>query len=523
MTGIRPNRSRAAVVGAGIGGLVSAVELARRGLEVHIFERSSDVGGKMRRVRVGDAEIDAGPTVFTMRWILEQVFADAGRALDDRLEFDEVSCIARHTWAGDGVFDLYTDRERSAESIRAFFGPREAKGYRRFCDYTETIFKEVKEPFLLAQRPGMMDLMAAQGLRALKAATRIDPFRTMMTALGDYFKDPRLLQLFGRYATYSGSSPFHAPATLSLIAHVEREGVWVVRGGMHRLAQELANLAAELGAQFHFERPVSRIMSDGRKATGVELADGERFETQTVVANLEARALMDGLLGDAVSGRRAVEDKTGPSQSAVTWNLLAETDGFPLAHHAVFFSGDYPQEFRDIEAGQLPAEPTVYICAQDRDDLGLRPVNGRERMLILVNAPAWGERDATEELDQCQERTFRFLEKCGLRIAKSPELTVRTSPSDFARAFPGSQGSLYGGASHGWKAFFNRPAARTKVPGLYLTGASAHPGAGVPMVALSGRLAAQAAAEDLDLTSTSRPTATPGGMSMRSRSAAGTA
>ncbi|MEO1172141.1 MAG: NAD(P)-binding protein, partial [Myxococcota bacterium] len=124
MTGIRPNRSRAAVVGAGIGGLVSAVELARRGLEVHIFERSSDVGGKMRRVRVGDAEIDAGPTVFTMRWILEQVFADAGRALDDRLEFDEVSCIARHTWAGDGVFDLYTDRERSAESIRAFFGPR---------------------------------------------------------------------------------------------------------------------------------------------------------------------------------------------------------------------------------------------------------------------------------------------------------------------------------------------------------------------------------------------------------------
>ncbi|MEM6731936.1 MAG: 1-hydroxycarotenoid 3,4-desaturase CrtD [Myxococcota bacterium] len=523
MTGIRPNRSRAVVIGAGIGGLVSAVELARRGLEVHVVERSADVGGKMRRIRIGDQDLDAGPTVFTMKWILEGIFADAGVSLDDRLELETVECIARHTWEGDGVFDLFTDQERSEDSVRRFFGGREARGYRKFCDYAQRIFSEVREPFLMAQKPGMIDLVALQGVSALRSATKIDPFRTMNRALSGFFKDRRLLQLFGRYATYSGSSPFQAPATLSLIAHVEREGVWLVKNGMHGLARALKTLAEELGATFHFERSVNEITMASGHVTGVELEDGERIEAETVVSNAEARALIEGLLGQAVRGKRAIDATIEPSQSAVTWNAVARTRGFPLAHHAVFFSKDYPREFKEIGSGRLPTEPTVYICAQDRDDLGRRPVDGPERLLILVNAPAWGARDASEELDQCQTRTFRFLERLGLTVDLDPDKTVRTSPSDFARAFPGSQGALYGGASHGWRAFFNRPGARTKLPGLYVTGASAHPGAGVPMVALSGRLAAQAAHEDLASTSTSRRTAMPGGTSMRSQTTARTA
>ncbi|MEO0812165.1 MAG: 1-hydroxycarotenoid 3,4-desaturase CrtD, partial [Myxococcota bacterium] len=480
----------------------------------------SDVGGKMRRIRIGDQDLDGGPTVFTMRWIVEEVFQNAGASLLDYVELEQVECIARHTWEGDGVFDLYTDRERSADAVHQFFGRREAKGYRKFCDYAESIFREVREPFLMSQKPGMVDLVANQGLGALRAASKIDPFRSMMKALGGFFRDPRLRQLFGRYATYSGSSPYQAPATLSLIAHVEREGVWLVRGGMHRMAQALATLGRELGVTYHFDRSVKRVLVDGGRASGIVLADGEQVEADTVVANVEARGLVNGLLGADVSGSRAVDDRTEPSQSAVTWNAVARTRGFPLAHHSVFFSADYAKEFREISAGKIPSEPTIYICAQDRDDLGLRPIDGPERLLVLVNAPAWGERDATEELKRCEEQTFRFLKRCGLEVDLEPAQTVRTSPNEFARAFPGSQGALYGGASHGWKAFFNRPSAKTRVPGLYLTGASAHPGAGVPMVALSGRLAAQAVHEDLALTSTSRKTVTGGGTSTPSPGAA---
>lgn len=522
---------KAVVVGAGIGGLVTAVELARRGIEVHVFERGEVAGGKMRRIQIGERTLDGGPTVLTMRSILEEIFDDAGASLEGRLELDPVDCIARHTWENDGVFDLFVDKQRSADSVRDFFGPREAKNYLRFCDYARAIFEEVEQPFLRAQRPRMVDLMAAQGLRALTAASRIDPFRSMMKALRDHFKDPRLLQLFGRYATYSGSSPYLAPATLSLIAHVEREGVWLVRGGMHRLAQELQKLSMDLGVRFHFSTSVSEITVDRERVTGVKLERGDSVTADIVVANAEARALTEGLLGASPKVRGAIDDRTEPSQSAVTWNTVASTSGFPLAHHSVFFSNDYAREFKDIGGGRLPAEPTVYICAQDRDDMGMRPVSGPERLLVLVNAPAsrltspstYAQRVQTEELERCQSQTFEHLSRCGLSVDLRTDNTVRTSPSDFARAFPGSRGALYGGASHGWRAFFNRPSARTRVPGLYLAGASAHPGAGVPMVALSGRLAAQSATEDLALTSKSRPMVMPGGTLTPSRTMANTA
>lgn len=514
------SRCRVVVIGAGIGGLVSAVELARCGLEVHVFERAQAVGGKMRQVHIGDATLDAGPTVLTMRWVFDQVFAAAGKSFGERVALKPLDCIARHTWQDSGVFDLWTDRERSIDAIGRFFGSREAKGYRRFCDYAATIYREVEGPFLSSQRPSMLGLVADQGLRALQAARAIDPFRSIDQALRGYFRDPRLLQLFGRYATYVGSSPYLAPATLNLIAHVEREGVWKLTGGMHALACSLASLAEELGATLHLGRGVKTILSDQRRARGVELSDGERVDAGAVVSNAEVSALCRGDFGDDLAGARAVDGSSRRSHSALTWNALAETSGFPLAHHTVFFSSNYPREFDALAAGRLPGEPTVYICCQDRDDRGLDPVRGRERLLLLVNAPAWGDNEVKEELDRCEERMLTALMRCGLRVNLEPNTTVRTSPRDFGRLFPGSQGALYGGASHGWKAFFERPSARSRIPGLYITGADAHPGAGVPMAALSGRLAAQAIAEDLDLTSNSLPVAMRGGTLTRSPTAA---
>jgi 1-hydroxycarotenoid 3,4-desaturase len=183
--------------------------------------------------------------------------------------------------------------------------------------------------------------------------------------------------------------------------------------------------------------------------------------------------------------------------------MVAETEGFPLVRHTVFFSSDYPAEFDAIfGASRLPGEPTVYVCAQDRDDSGAHP-GGPERLLCLVNAPPVGDIHpfSQSEIESCQARAFYLLERCGLRLHPDPNATLITTPADFHELFPATGGALYGRATHGWKASFERPGTRTRTPRLYLAGGSAHPGAGVPMAALSGRLAATCVLSDLTSTS----------------------
>jgi 1-hydroxycarotenoid 3,4-desaturase len=284
-----------------------------------------------------------------------------------------------------------------------------------------------------------------------------------------------------------------------LVAHVEQDGVWLVEGGMHRIAQALAQLAAHHGAQLRYGAHVSEVLVERGAAAGVRLADGERIDADLVICNADASALGGGLLGAAA--RAAVEPvpPAARSLSALTWVLLARTRGFPLRRHTVFFSADYPAEFDAIfRAGRLPAQPTVYVCAQDRGDDDTSPP-GPERLLCLVNAPPVGDRRRFEarEIEACEQAAFGLMQRCGLTVERDPARTVITTPAEFDALFPGTGGALYGRASHGWQASFQRPGVRSRIPGLYLAGGSVHPGPGVPMAALSGRLAAQAVLQDL--------------------------
>ncbi|HMY21402.1 MAG TPA: NAD(P)-binding protein, partial [Polyangium sp.] len=228
---------RAVVVGAGVGGLVSAIELARRGLDVVVLERAARVGGKMRQVNVAGRAIDAGPTVMTMRWVLEEIWNDAGGSLEQDLTLKRADLLARHAWGPGKPLDLFADIEPSTEAIAAFAGAREADGYRRFCKYAQDIYDTVREPFLRSERPSLSSAMAAFGVLGFQNVMKIDGHRLMWNALREYFTDARLLQLFGRYATYCGSSPYAAPASLNVVAHVERDGVYLVEGGMYRVAE----------------------------------------------------------------------------------------------------------------------------------------------------------------------------------------------------------------------------------------------------------------------------------------------
>jgi 1-hydroxycarotenoid 3,4-desaturase len=480
------------VVGAGIGGLAAAADLARRGARVTVLERAAAPGGKMRRVMVGEAGIDGGPTVFTMRWIFAGLFEDAGRRLEDFVELHAAETLARHAWREGGRLDLFADIERSAEAIGDFAGAAEARGYRDFVARSEDIYRTLQMPFIASQRPSPLDLVRRVGLGRLDALWRTMPWATLWQALGRHFADPRLRQLFGRYATYCGCSPFLAPATLMLVAHVEQDGVWLVKGGMARVAAAIRELAEAQGASFRFGAHVTEISIEGGRAAGVVLADGERIGADAVVFNGDAAALGQGLLGGAARSAARDTPRAARSLSAVTWCVHAPTSGFPLVHHNVFFAEDYAREFEAVfRARGITEAPTVYICAQDRGH-GEVPPGAPERLLLLVNAPPDGDLGAmtAEDLAALQARSFELLRRCGLTVQATPESTVATTPAGFHALFPGTGGALYGRASHGATGTFARPGSASRLPGLYLAGGSVHPGPGIPMAAMSGRLAA---------------------------------
>lgn len=497
------------VIGAGVGGLACAIDLAASGCRVSVLERSSAPGGKARTIRLGAEAVDAGPTVLTMPWVFDELFDAAGASFRSEVPLERATILARHAWSDGTSLDLHADRRRSAEAIGSLFGAREARAYLEFCEDGRRIFQIAEGPFLRSQRPTMGSIIRQFGAAGVTALAQIDSHRSMWRALEARFTAPRLRQLFGRYATYCGSSPFEAPATLNLVAHVEAEGVYRPRGGMAGLATALERLACSLGVEILYGQEADRVVVERGRATGV-VAHDALHRADSVVFNGDVSALATELLGKPAA--RAAT-KTAPerrSLSAVTWAVLARPAGFPLLHHNVFFSDDYALEFEEIlRRRSVPSEPTVYVCAQDRGDATIDVP--KERVLVLVNAPATGdepERWGEAERERCTITSMRFLRRCGLTL--DPSASVQTTPADFHRLFPGTGGALYGPRSTGALSALSRQGAAAKIPGLYFVGGSVHPGPGVPMAALSGRLAAERIRTDLASTGRSRQAATSG-------------
>lgn len=502
--------TRVAIIGAGVGGLACAIDLARRGLAVTVFERHPAPGGKMRGRLADGRAFDAGPTVLTMPRVFESLFGDAGTTLAGEVGLVRSHTLARHHWPDGSQLDLVADRAENRSRIGAFASARDADGYARFCRDAGRILQTLDATMLRSTAPSMLELVRRCGIGPMMA---IKPFRTLWSALGDYFADPRLRQLFGRYATYVGSSPMAAPATLMLIAHLEQEGVWLVEGGMRALAAAMARVAERNGAVIELSTGVASIGCAGGRVGSVRLDNGECRRFDRIVCNADAAALAAGAIG-GVPYAVARPEPDRRSLSAVVWTLDVETRGVPLERHNVFFSGDAAREFGDLfDRRVVPDDPTVYVCAQDRP--ALAPDAGCERLLVLVNAPPGRTgRPPAVALDPARAaRLFERLAARGLSMSPDPCGVTPIGPAGFARDYPATGGALYGGVTHGWRSTFRRPGSRTAVPGLYLAGGGVHPGAGVPMAAISGRLAASALMADLGSTRRSRATGISGGMS----------
>jgi len=487
-----------AVIGAGIGGLATALRLAHGGLRVTVLERHDAPGGKMRQLPTAAGPADAGPTVLTLKPVFDALFADVGLRLEDVLTFNRQDLLARHFWRDGAQLDLMRDPDASHENVARVFGGKAAAEFSAFSNRARQLYEAFDAPMMQSAVPTLPALVrdVAANPHLLPA---MDPARSFAASLNRQFSEPRLAQLFARYATYVGGLPTASPALLGLIWHVESMGVWHVEGGMHRLAQAVADCAAHFGAQFHYDTHVTRIETQGGTACAVQTNDS-RIAVDAVVFNGDPRALQSGALGPV--GTTALRrNATAPrSLSAHVMSFAAQPLGVPLAAHNVFFAQDPKGEYAPLGKGRIQDDPTLYVCAQDRFEDAAHTA-GPERFEIILNSPPLDPEKPPPEPEkvkqQCQKLISDRLNDHGLQFTPTPPTETMTGPQDFNRLFPVSTGSLYGRSPQGMMAAFNRPTARTAVQHLYLAGGGAHPGAGVPMAVLSARHAAAAILSDL--------------------------
>jgi 1-hydroxycarotenoid 3,4-desaturase len=476
-----------------------------------VLERFATPGGKMRIFPSVAGPVDAGPTVLTMKPVFDQLFADVGTRLDQHVVLEQETILARHFWPDGHSLDLMSDHDASVDRVGVAFGARAATEFNTFCQRAARLFNAFEGPMMHAATPTLAG-MSAVVLRDPTLIPAMSAHKNMAQMLRRQFTEPKLAQLFARYATYVGGVPGQSPALLSLIWEAERRGVWHVKGGMHQLARAIADLAAQHGATFHYDTHVNRIEIQDGRAFAVETDNG-RLLVDAVLFNGDPRALETGQLGGAV--QKAVA-KTATQPRSLSANVFAfaatPTGGFPLAAHNVFFANDPAREYLPLGKGQPQDDPTLYICAQDRF-AGAVP-DGPERFEIILNAPPTDQTSQTsQETSLCQTLIFNRLAQFGLRFSPAPDVAQLTTPVQFNAMFPASMGSLYGRSPRGMMAAFQRPTARSKIEGLYLVGGGVHPGAGVPMATLCAAHAAAAMIKDLNLTSTSLPEDTPGGTS----------
>ena len=478
-----------------MGGLAAAIRLARAGMGVTLIEAQPYPGGKMRTLPSAAGPVDAGPTVLTMRGVFDDIFACAGARLDDHITLISQPILARHWWLDGSRLDLHADPHANAAAVAAFAGARAEAEFIRFDRLAARHYKAFDAPMMQAAKPRLAAI-AWNAIRAPRLWPALLPNRSLAQHLATGFSDPRLRQLFGRYATYVGGAPDLSPAVLALIWAAEARGVWAVKGGMHRLAAAMADLAAGQGVDLRYGVAARKIERQGTQVTGVALSDGTVLKCDAVVFNGDPAALLAGLLGNGAQTALRRGEAHPRSLSAWVWSFAAKPAGVDLIHHNVFFGGDPAREFGQIAQGQMADDPTLYVCAQDRAE-GLVP--DVERFEIIMNAPP-NFTLAAGEIEQCRDRTFPQLARFGLTFGQTPPDSALTTPAGFATLFPASQGAIYGRSPQGTLASFQRPTARTGLAGLYLAGGGAHPGAGVPMAALSGRHAAEAILKDLSLT-----------------------
>jgi len=483
-----------AVIGGGLAGLSGAIHLARAGWDVDLFEQTGRLGGKMNETRQQGFRFDTGPSLLTMPFVIDELFATAGFQREELLTLAPIQPMCRYFFADGSRLDADSDATKMEQAV-AQLSPADRGQFDRFMAYSRTIYEATAEVFLFTPIHEWKKLLHKRHLPTLLKLPSIDAWRTVHDGVKRFFQDERLVQLFDRYATYNGSNPYQAPATLNIIPYVEYGlGGFYIKGGMYRLVEALEQVARALGVRIHLGRPVEEIVTQQRRVTGVRV-NGELVRTDRVLCNADVGTAFNHLLPGLARERRKLS-RLEPSLSGMVFLWGVQQRHPQLVHHNIFFSTDYRGEFEQIFRQQRPPEdPTIYVAITSRFDAGDAPA-GAENWFVLVNMPYLCPDVAEPNVDSVRRSVLEKLQRNGLDLAGRISCETVITPRDLLQRYGGNRGSIYGLSSNSRSMAFRRPANRSRaVRGLYFAGGACHPGGGIPLVLLSGKMAADLISE----------------------------
>ncbi|MBN2709457.1 MAG: phytoene desaturase [Calditrichaceae bacterium] len=483
--------NRVNIIGAGLGGLSAGIRLAKMGFDVSIYEKNEKTGGKMNELVYDSWRFDTGPSLLTMPFIVDDLFEFAGRKREDYLKFEKVDPVCRYFFAEGSRLDVHEETDRMVEELNRF-NSLELSNYFHFLAYSKKLYDNAGTIFLRTPIHEWSQWIGSLTLSDIAKLTGIDALHTMHKSISRFFKDKRLIQLFDRYATYSGSNPYTSPATLNMIPYVETGlGAYYISGGMYRLTEALEKIALEFDVKIHTNTEVAKIIHKDKKVRAI-VVNNELIETDYAVCNADVVTAYNDLIDSADALRRKY-NKLEPSLSGLVFFWGVNKKHSELKHHNIFFSADYKKEFNELFMDKKPAsDPTVYIAITSKTDGSHAPEYG-ENWFVLINMPYLkGHEKWTEIIDQTRESIFKRLKTSGIDIRRNIEFEKVHTPLTFSELYASNRGSIYGISSNSRFTTFLRPANRSRdIKGLYFAGGSAHPGGGIPLVIQSGRFAAE--------------------------------
>ena len=491
------------IVGAGLGGLAAACTLAARGHRVTLFDKNPWLGGKAAVWEDQGFRFDMGPTILTVPRVLERVFAEAGRDMHEELDLVRLDPQWRCFYEGGSVLDLREKPEAMRAELERF-APGSAEGYEAFLKVAERI-ADVSDRFFfwkaVEDLRDTMDLRSGMSLATLKDVMAIRMHRSVSEQVKRSVRDHRVGQMLEHFIQYVGSSPLASPAVLCGIAHMQvGEGVWYPMGGTRAVPEALAALASDLGVDLRPGVEVTRIATEGGRATGIETAGGERIAFDRVVSNMDSVRTYRELVGGDAWARFRKARRREAACSGVVLYLGLDRAYEHLAHHNFVFSRDPEEEFAAIyDRAEPAADPTAYVAAPAHTEPGVAPEGG-EALYVLVHTPYLRPHHDWSEMLPGYRRTIldKLARTAGMEDIEARIVTERVlTPQDIHDRYHVLDGAIYGLASHGRVLGAFKPGNRSRqVRDLYLAGGSAHPGPGMPMALMSGWIAADALDQD---------------------------